>query len=148
MDDPYNLDRFVIAQNDNGTFDRALNELRRCRKTGHWMWFIFPQFEGLGQSSTSRHFAITSIDEACAYVAHALLGPRLLKCAEAIASNDSPTAEEIFGGIDTQKLRSSLTLFMRAVPDEPIFAQLLQKHFSGLADSATEELIRRHLTAT
>ncbi len=144
MDDPYDLERFVIAQNDNGTFERALSELRQGHKKCHWMWFIFPQFKGLGQSSESRYFAIASIDEARAYVAHALLGPRLLKCAEAISSDDSPTAEEIFGGIDVKKLRSSLTLFMHAVPDEPIFAQLLQKHFSGIADSATEGLIRSY----
>lgn len=151
MDDPYNLARFVTAQNDNGRydqalsqFDEALSQLLRGRKTSHWMWFIFPQFAGLGQSSRSRHFAIASIDEARAYVEHAVLGPRLLACAAALASDDSPTAEEIFCGIDTQKLRSSLTLFMQAVPDQPIFAQLLDRHFSGATDSVTEELIKSH----
>jgi uncharacterized protein (DUF1810 family) len=102
------------------------------------MWFIFPQIAGLGQSPTSRHFAISSLAEAHAYLAHPVLGPRLLACAGILTATDGLTAQHIFGGIDAQKLRSSMTLFMRASPDEPLFAQVLDRYFDGQPDSATD----------
>src|SRR3954471_13287607 len=120
MDDPYNLERFVTAQNAGGTYQRAIEELRRGRKTSHWMWFVFPQIAGLGQSHISRTYAIASLDEAKAYLRHPVLGPRFIECAGIVASARAGTAHQIFGGIDTQKLHSSMTLFMRAEPGEPL----------------------------
>jgi Uncharacterized conserved protein len=139
MDDPYFLERFVIAQNRDGTYDRAIEELRRGRKTSHWMWFVFPQIAGLGQSATSRQFAISSLEEARAYLGHTALGPRLIECADLVSKPQSATAEQIFGDVDAQKLHSSMTLFLRAAPDEPLFAQVLDQYFDGLPDSATDE---------
>ena len=114
--DPYNLRRFVDAQDAGGTFERAVDELRRGRKTSHWMWFVFPQIAGLGHSAMSRTYAIASLDEARAYLAHPVLGPRLVTCAATVADTRGTTAEAIFGGIDAIKLRSSMTLFLRAEP--------------------------------
>ncbi len=139
--DTQNLERFVDAQNSGGTYERAVAELRRGQKSSHWMWFVFPQIAGLGQSATSRFFAISSLDEARAYVRHAVLGPRLIECARIVADTDGRTAEQIFGGIDAQKLRSSMTLFSRAAPDEPVFAQVLERYFGGVADAATDARI-------
>src|ERR1700758_3781910 len=110
-DDQYNLERFVAAQDAGETFGMAIAELRQGRKTSHWMWFVFPQIAGLGMSPTSQRYAISSLDEARAYLEHPVLGPRLVECASIVASNDDATAEQIFGGIDAQKLRSSMTLF-------------------------------------
>jgi uncharacterized protein (DUF1810 family) len=103
------------------------------------MWFVFPQIAGLGQSEISRMYAISSLDEARAYLKHPVLGPRLVECARAVVEARPATAEEIFGGIDTHKLRSSMTLFMRAEPSEPVFAQVLERYFRGLPDSATDQ---------
>ena len=139
MDDPYNLDRFVAAQNAGGTYERALQELRRGRKTSHWIWFVFPQIAGLGQSSMSRTFAISSLDEARAYLRHPLLGPRLLECASAVIDAQADTAEDIFGGIDTLKVHSSMTLFLRANPSEPLFRQVLDRYFGGAPDAGTDQ---------
>jgi len=139
MDDPYNLERFVTAQNAGGTYGRAVEELRRSRKTSHWMWFVFPQIAGLGYSHMSRTYAISSLDEARAYLRHLVLGPRLRECAAILAASPVRTAEEMFGGIDTQKLRSSMTLFLRADPAEPVFQQVLDRYFDGLPDPATDE---------
>jgi uncharacterized protein (DUF1810 family) len=139
MDDPYNLERFVTAQNAGGTYHRAIEELRRGRKTSHWMWFVFPQITGLGQSQMSRTYAISSLDEARAYLRHPVLGPRLLECAASVADAQAGTAEQIFGGIDTQKLHSSMTLFMRAEPGEPLFKQVLDRYFGGVPDAATDQ---------
>ncbi len=141
MDDPYDLERFVAAQDAGGTYDRALAELRRGSKTSHWMWFVFPQIAGLGQSPTSRRFAISSLGEARAYLAHPVLGPRLTECASIVAATPGRTAEQIFGDLDAQKLRSSVTLFLRAEPGQPVFAQVLGRHFDGLPDPATDRLI-------
>jgi uncharacterized protein (DUF1810 family) len=141
MDDPYGLGRFVTAQDSGGTYDQASAELRRGRKVSHWMWFVFPQVAGLGQSQTSRWFAISSLDEARAYLAHPVLGPRLTECARIVAEAQDRTAEQIFGGLDAQKLRSSVTLFLRAAPDEPVFAEVLDRFFGGLPDPATDRLI-------
>jgi uncharacterized protein (DUF1810 family) len=139
IDDPYDLERFVAAQDADGTYARALEELRRAHKVSHWMWFVFPQVAGLGQSAMSRKFAILSLDEARAYLRHAVLGPRLVKCAGILSEIRGRSAEQIFGHIDAQKLHSSMTLFLRAAPGETAFAQVLGQYFGGLPDPATDE---------
>jgi uncharacterized protein (DUF1810 family) len=135
-DDPYDLERFVAAQ--SATYDRALEELRRGNKTGHWMWFIFPQIAGLGLSDMAQRYAITSLNEARAYLRHPVLGPRLRTCAAVVGETTGRTAEQIFGGIDAIKLRSSMTLFHRAAPEDEVFATVLQRYFDGEADPATD----------
>jgi uncharacterized protein (DUF1810 family) len=139
MDDRYDLERFVAAQDAGGIYDRAVEELRAGRKTSHWMWFVFPQIAGLGQSPTSRRFAISSLGEARAYLGHTLLGPRLLQCCGIVARVNRDRAEQIFGTVDAQKLRSSVTLFMRAAPDQPVFGQVLERFFDGQPDAATDQ---------
>jgi uncharacterized protein (DUF1810 family) len=141
MSDSYDLERFVQAQNAGGTYGRAVEELRRGYKAGHWMWFVFPQIAGLGQSPTSRRYAISSLAEAKAYLEHPVLGPRLRECAGLVAQVQGRSAEQIFGGIDAQKLHSSMTLFLRAAPDETLFQQVLDQYFGGRADSATDRLL-------
>ena len=141
MDGPFHLERFVAAQNAGNTYERAVEELRRGRKTSHWMWFIFPQVAGLGHSAMSRKYAISSLDEARAYLRHPVLGPRLRECATIVATSAAQTAREIFGDIDTMKLRSSMTLFLRADPAEPVFRQVLDRYFDGDPDSATDRLL-------
>ena len=138
MDDPYHLKRFVAAQDAGGTYQQAVAELRRGRKLSHWMWFVFPQIAGLGSSPTSRTFAISSLEEARAYLAHPVLGPRLVECATIVAQAQGRTAEQIFGGIDAQKLRSCATLFLRADPGQPVFGQVLARYFDGRPDPATD----------
>ncbi len=140
-DDPYDLERFIVAQNADGMYERALRELQRGHKTSHWMWFVFPQMAGLGQSTMSRTFAISSLDEARTYLQHDVLGPRLIECASVVAHRAGQAAEQIFGRIDAQKLRSSMTLFLRASPGEPIFQQVLDRYFDGLPDAATDQLV-------
>ena len=140
-EDPYDLQRFVVAQDAGGTYDRATAELRRGRKTGHWMWFIFPQIAGLGYSPASRTYAITSLAEAQAYLAHPVLGARLVECARILTRVSGRTAEQILGEVDALKLRSSVTLFMHAAPGEPVFRQVLDEYFDGVPDSATEQRI-------
>jgi uncharacterized protein (DUF1810 family) len=135
----YDLERFVSAQ--GGTHAGALAELRRGRKTGHWMWFVFPQIAGLGQSQLSRFYAIESLGEARAYLAHAVLGPRLRECTAAVLETGARSAEEIFGGIDAVKLRSSMTLFHRADPSEPLFRRVLERFYGGRPDEATDRLL-------
>jgi uncharacterized protein (DUF1810 family) len=137
MDDPFHLDRFVEAQ--GRIYETALAELRRGRKASHWMWFVFPQIEGLGFSAISQHYAITCLDEARAYLAHAVLGPRLIECTEAINAIHGRSALEVFGAPDDLKLRSSLTLFANAAPDTPAFDQALAKYFAGEPDALTLE---------
>jgi uncharacterized protein (DUF1810 family) len=141
MDDRYDLQRFVAAQDVGRTYDQATAELRRGRKTSHWMWFVFPQITGLGQSPVSRLYAISGLAEAKAYLAHPVLGPRLVECAAIVAGLSGRTAEQIFGGIDALKLRSSMTLFRRAAPDEPVFGQVLDQYFGGKPDPATDQRI-------
>ena len=141
-DDPYDLQRFVTAQDAGGIYERALVELRDGHKTGHWMWFVFPQVAGLGQSETSRTYAIASLAEAAAYLHHALLGPRLIECARIVEASRTLSASEIFGPIDAKKLQSSMTLFMRAAPAEPVFARVLERYFAGVADRNTDRLLR------
>lgn len=133
--DPYDLQRFVSAQ--RGVFDRALAELRQGRKTSHWMWFVFPQIEGLGHSEMSVRYAISMVDEAIAYWRHDLLGPRLRACIEALLTHPERSAREIMGSPDDRKLRSSLTLFAQAIPDEPLFAEALRRFFDGRPDPET-----------
>jgi uncharacterized protein (DUF1810 family) len=133
---PYDLDRFLAAQEH--VYDGVLEELRRGRKTGHWIWFIFPQVAGLGPSAMSQHFAINSLNEARAYLAHPVLGTHLRECAEAVLATKGRTAEEIFGSTDAMKLRSCMTLFHRAAPDEPVFVQVLDRYYGGVADEATD----------
>ena len=138
VSDRFDLERFVDAQDQGGTYAAALAELRAGRKTSHWMWFVFPQIAGLGQSPISRRFAIASLDEARAYLSHPVLGARLIECATTLTGLATQSAEQIFGGIDALKLRSSMTLFARADPDEVVFAQVLDQYFDGEADEATE----------
>jgi uncharacterized protein (DUF1810 family) len=137
---PYDLERFALAQEN--VYDSVLEELRRGQKTGHWIWFIFPQIAGLGSSDMSRHFAIASLDEAVAYLAHPVLGARLLECSGAVLATRGRTAEEIFGPVDAMKLRSCATLFHRAAPNEPLFGQLLERYYGGVADDATDARLR------
>jgi uncharacterized protein (DUF1810 family) len=132
----YDLDRFVLAQ--QGVYDGVLDELRAGRKVGHWIWFIFPQVAGLGYSTMSQLYAISSLDEARAYLAHPVLGARLRECAAIVLATTGRTALEIFGSIDAIKLRSSMTLFHRATPDEPVFAQVLERYYGGRADEVTD----------
>ncbi len=137
MSDPYRLERFTAAQDQHGTYQRATAELRAGRKVSHWMWFVFPQIEGLGLSAISRQYAISSLDEARAYLAHPVLGPRLIAAASIIAAAEGTTAEQILGPVDALKLRSSMTLFAAANPGEPVFAEVLVKYFEGAPDEAT-----------
>jgi uncharacterized protein (DUF1810 family) len=135
MSDPFQLERFVSAQSASLSF---LDELRAGLKRSHWMWFVFPQLEGLGASAMAARYAIRSLDEARAYLAHPILGARLRECVGIILELPETDAKKIFGGIDAMKLRSSLTLFCRAAPDEPLFADALRKFFAGEPDPLTE----------
>ena len=137
MDDPYRLERFVQAQDAGGTFQRAVAELRAGRKVSHWMWFVFPQVEGLGLSAMSQRYAISGLAEARAYLQHPVLGTRLVDCATVLAATDGKSAAEILGAVDAMKLRSSMTLFAAAAPDQPAFSAVLTKYFSGTPDEAT-----------
>jgi uncharacterized protein (DUF1810 family) len=138
-DDPYDLRRFVAAQDAGGTYQRAAAELRNGRKTSHWMWFIFPQIAGLGYSPAAQAYAISGLDEARAYLAHPVLGARLTECAAILAGLPGRTPEHVLGEVDALKLRSSMTLFMRAAPGEPVFRQVLDQYFDGVPDPATEQ---------
>jgi uncharacterized protein (DUF1810 family) len=131
------LERFVKAQDSGGTYHQAVRELRNGRKTSHWMWFIFPQIAGLGRSAMAQAFAISDLAEAQAYLRHPMLGPRLVECAGIVASHRGLTAEQIFGGIDSIKLRSSMTLFAHADPEQPVFGQVIDQYYDG-PDPETE----------
>jgi uncharacterized protein (DUF1810 family) len=139
LSDPYRLERFVAAQDQGGTYDRAVAELRAGDKVSHWMWFVFPQIAGLGLSSIAREFAVSSTDEARAYLAHPVLGPRLRECARIVVGTEGRSAERIFGPVDAMKLRSSMTLFAAVdeQPDENVFRTVLAKYYDGVADEAT-----------
>lgn len=139
--DPLNLNRFVTAQQTS--FAQALSELKRGRKQSHWMWFIFPQIDGLGSSSTAKFYSIKSLDEARAYLAHPVLGPRLLECCHALLAVDGKSVSDIMGYPDDLKLRSSMTLFARAADDIAVFNQVLEKLFKGDPDPATLKLLSR-----
>lgn len=137
--DPYDLERFVEAQARD--YEQALSEVRGGRKRSHWMWYVFPQFEGLGSSATSRHYAIRSVEEAEAYLRHPQLGPRLLEIARALLDVEGRSASEIFGSPDDMKLRSSATLFARVSPPGSIFQQVLDRYFGGEPDAETLRLL-------
>ena len=135
MNDPYNLQRFIDAQNP--VYDRICAELRNGRKRSHWMWFAFPQIAGLGSSQWAREFAISSLAEAAAYLAHPILGPRLAECTRLVNVIEARSVDQIFGYPDNLKFRSSMTLFARATPDNELFVAALQKYFKGEPDPVT-----------
>lgn len=138
-DDPYDLARFVRAQED--IYEDAFSEIEDGRKRSHWMWYVFPQFDGLGASSTSRRYSIKSIQEAKAFLNHAILGPRLVECCEALTRVERRSAHEIFGSPDELKLKSCATLFAHVSPSTPVFDRLLVKYFEGERDAATLRLL-------
>ena len=137
--DVHDLARFVAAQ--RGSYENALAEITGGRKRSHWMWYVFPQFAGLGVSATSRKYAIGSLAEAEAYLRHELLGPRLVACADAALAVEGRSAREIFGSPDDLKLRSSATLFAQVSPEGSVFRRLLDKYFGGEQDEATLRLV-------
>ena len=141
MSDPFDLQRFVTAQ--TAVIDAVRAELRTGRKRSHWMWFVFPQIAGLGSSATARRYAIGSLGEAQAYLAHPVLGARLRECAALVLDARDGDAHAIFGSPDDLKFRSSMTLFARAAPGEALFGAALEKFFAGAADPATLELLGR-----
>lgn len=141
MSDPFDLQRFVEAQARN--YDDALAELQAGRKTSHWMWYVFPQIAGLGFSAMAQRYAIGSLAEAKAYLAHPVLGPRLRACVAAVNALSGRTAHEIFGSPDDVKFRSSLTLFAAAAPQEPEFGQALATYFAGEPDPRTLDALKR-----
>lgn len=134
------LDRFVRAQDEGGTYARALAELRAGSKRSHWMWFVFPQVAGLGSSPMAREYAVSGVDEARAYLAHPVLGPRLLECAQAMLDLGGSDPQAVLGGIDAVKLRSSMTLFVHAAEhdeDRAVFRAVLSRYYGGEEDPAT-----------
>jgi len=137
--DPFNLERFVQAQND--VYDDVLIELRNGRKRSHWMWFIFPQIEGLGFSAISQLYSIKSLAEATAYLVHPILGPRLKECAETVLGVEGRSVHEIFGSPDDMKLKSSATLFAHVSPPGSVFHRTLDKYYGGVRDTRTLELL-------
>ena len=137
--DPFDLNRFVLAQADH--YERALAELKAGRKRSHWMWYVFPQIDGLGSSSMARTYAIRSIAEARAYLDHPVLGPRLVECAEALLGVEGRTATEILGSPDDMKLKSSATLFASVTPTDSVFARLLDGYYQGERDGKTIQLL-------
>jgi uncharacterized protein (DUF1810 family) len=140
MEQRFDLDRFTTAQETS--YDAALAEIRRGCKHSHWMWFVFPQLAGLGRSTTAQHYAIASLDEARAYLAHPVLGARLQACVEALQDIEHGSVEAVFGDIDALKLRSSLTLFEQA-SGERLFAAAIERWFDGRRDEATLRLLGR-----
>jgi uncharacterized protein (DUF1810 family) len=138
-DDPHSLNRFVEAQ--QGVYEGALAEVTSGKKRSHWMWFIFPQFLGLGFSSTSKHYAIKTIDEAKAYLAHPVLGPRLLECTKVVVEFEGRTATQIFGSPDDMKLRSCATLFACVSPPGSVFHRVIEKYYGGAFDDQTVRLV-------
>ncbi len=137
--DHFDLQRFVEAQDRNGTYDRALAELRRGRKQGHWIWFVFPQIQGLGFSDTAQFYAISSLAEAAAYLEHPVLGPRLSEAAEALLTLPARDPAPILGELDAMKLRSSMTLFAYVDGAAPVFRRVLDEFYGGGPDAATEQ---------
>ena len=133
--DPYNLERFASAQ--QAIYPQVVSELRAGYKTSHWMWFVFPQIRGLGRSPISLEYAISSRQEAAAYLQHPILGPRLKECTRLILALEGQSAEDIFGSPDDMKFRSSMTLFAQVSPDDDIFARALQQYFHGVPDQLT-----------
>ncbi|MGI8557537.1 MAG: DUF1810 domain-containing protein [Solirubrobacteraceae bacterium] len=138
MTDAHPLHRFVVAQDAGDTYEAAAAELRAGCKRSHWMWFVFPQISGLGHSTMSEKYAISSLSEAEAYLAHATLGPRLLECTHILTELTGLTAQDILGSVDAIKLRSSMTLFACVAPEESLFGEVLDLYFDGVGDPATE----------
>ena len=138
--DPYDLQRFIDAQAP--VITRMEAELRTGRKSSHWMWFVFPQLRGLGRSEMAERYGMASLDEARAYLAHAVLGPRLRDCCSLVLAVQGSSAHEIFGSPDDSKFRSSLTLFKHAAPEEQVFADCLRRYYNGIEDPATLALLR------
>ena len=139
MPDRFQLQRFVDAQ--ASTYAAALSELRAGRKSGHWIWFVFPQLRGLGRSPMASHYGIESLAEAKAYLGHPVLGPRLVECAQALLDVTGLTAPQILGGIDALKVRSSMTLFAVADARHPVFGEVLDRYYDGLGDPVTLEML-------
>jgi uncharacterized protein (DUF1810 family) len=139
--DPYDLERFVTAQDAAGIYGSALAELGAGSKTGHWMWFVFPQIAGPGRSEMSRSYAIASRAEAAAYLQHVVLGPRLIECTHIVDATRERSATEIFGPVDAKKLQSCMTLFLRAAPGEQLFGRVLNRYFAGVPDRHTDQLL-------
>jgi uncharacterized protein (DUF1810 family) len=139
-DDPFDLQRFVAAQ--DGVYRQACAELRGGRKRSHWMWFVFPQIAGLGFSPMAQFYALSSLDEARAVLAHPVLGPRLRECVELVNRIEGKSLFDIFGDPDAMKFRSSMTLFERAAPETPVFARALDKFCGGVRDPLTLEKLR------
>jgi uncharacterized protein (DUF1810 family) len=135
QDDPYDLRRFVEAQRE--VYAQVCSELRAGRKTSHWIWFIFPQIHGLGRSAMAQRFAISSLDEARAYLAHPTLGPRLIECTELVLGVQGRSIEQILGDVDAMKFRSSMTLFARAATEPSAFTEALNRLFGGEPDALT-----------
>ncbi|MGB4068560.1 MAG: DUF1810 domain-containing protein [Nitrospira sp.] len=142
MTENYHLHRFLHAQ--EGVYDTVLAELRSGEKSSHWIWFIFPQITGLGQSSMAQQFAITSLDEAKSYLQHPILGPRLRACTQIVLDVNGRSAEEIFGYPDHLKFRSCMTLFLTAATDNALFNNALLKYFDGKPDHLTLDLLAQH----
>jgi uncharacterized protein (DUF1810 family) len=143
-DDPHDLSRFVDAQ--QGVYESVIAEIRAGRKRSHWMWYIFPQVVGLGSSATAQHYGIRDAEEARAYLAHPVLGQRLIECAEAICSVTGRSASEILGTPDDLKLRSCATLFAQVSPPGSVFDRVLRRYYDGQPDQATLALLRPHET--
>lgn len=137
------LNRFISAQQP--IYSQVLKELRHAQKTTHWMWFIFPQIEGLGYSSTAKYYSIKSIEEAKEYVAHPVLGKRLLECSNILLNIKGKSADEIFGYPDNMKLRSSMTLFNFVAPEHKVFADVLEKYFAGEPDEKTLSILQKKI---
>jgi uncharacterized protein (DUF1810 family) len=137
MSDPFDLERFVIAQDRDGTYDAAVRELRAGRKTSHWMWFVFPQIRGLGRTSMAHTYGIGSREEAVAYLAHDVLGPRLRRCAQLVCTSGAVTSEALLGHTDALKLGSSMTLFAEVTDDDADFVSVLRKYYAGKRDPET-----------
>lgn len=137
----YDLSRFLEAQNNS--YDTALREIRAGRKRSHWMWYIFPQIRGLGYSAMAQHYAIRDLGEAREYLQHPLLGPRLIEISEALLALDEPDPRRVMGSPDDLKLRSCMTLFQCAAPDQPVFGKVLDKFYGGRPDGRTLEMLNR-----
>jgi uncharacterized protein (DUF1810 family) len=139
--DPFDLNRFLMAQ--EADYDRALSEIKSGRKRTHWMWYIFPQIDGLAFSSTSQRYAIKSIEEAQAYLNHPVLGPRLRECAEAVVAVEGRSIAEIFGSPDDLKLKSCATLFASVSHSDSVFDRILEKYYHGDPDGKTRQLLEK-----